>query len=171
MNGWMDAVAWSVAAGIGATAVMDALAWLQRALLDMPAPDYALVGRWLGHMAHRRWRHASIAKAPSVTAERAIGWTAHYLTGIAFAMLLRGACGLPWVRDPTPGPALAFGLATVVLPFLVMQPAMGLGVAAARTPDPAARRRRSLLAHLSFGLGLYVAAQAWARVAEILASG
>lgn len=171
MSGAMSPILWSVATGIGATVFMDALGWLQCVSLGTPAPDYALVGRWLGHLAQGRWRHASIAKASAVSAERAIGWTVHYLTGISFAALLRGLCGAAWVRDPTPLPALAVGLGTVALPFLVMQPAMGLGVAASRTSEPAVRRRRSLLAHLLFGLGLYVAAQAVARVGGMLASG
>ena len=54
-----------------------------------------------------------------------------------------------------PGPAAQLGLGTVVAPFLVMQPAMGAGVAASRTPNPAAARLQSLVTHAVFGLGLY----------------
>ncbi|RQS74506.1 DUF2938 family protein [Burkholderia sp. Bp8963] len=34
----------------------------------------------------------------------------------------------------------------------------GFGIAAARTPQPAVVRRRSIVSHLSYGLGLYLAA-------------
>ena len=36
-----------------------------------------------------------------------------------------------------------------------MQPGMGAGIAASRTPRPAAARVQSLLTHAIFGLGLY----------------
>jgi hypothetical protein len=68
------------------------------------------------------------------------------------------------VQQPTLAPALAVGLGTVVAPFLVMQPAMGAGVAAGRTPNPAAARLQSLVTHAVFGLGLYAGAwltRAW----------
>ncbi|WP_235801347.1 DUF2938 family protein [Yersinia pekkanenii] len=34
---------------------------------------------------------------------------------------------------------------------------MGAGIAAVKTPQPTIARRRSLIAHASFGVGLYVA--------------
>ena len=61
---------------------------------------------------------------------------------------------------PTLGPALAVGIGTVAAPFFLMQPGMGAGIAASRTPRPNAARLQSLLTHAVFGLGLYVAA--WA---------
>lgn len=53
---------------------------------------------------------------------------------------------------------LALGVATVAAPWLLMQPAMGAGIAASRTPSPAKNRVRSLVNHAVFGLGLYLAA-------------
>jgi len=57
-------------------------------------------------------------------------------------------------------PALCFGIGTVVLPFFVMQPAMGAGVASSRTPTPVLNVLKSLANHTVFGLGLYAAALA-----------
>ena len=148
----------SILIGAGATAAMDAWTLARRRLLGVPAPDYGLVGRWLGHMPRGRFRHPSIAAATPVRGERALGWAAHYATGVVFAGLLLAACGLEWARDPTPGPALAVGLATVAAPFLLMQPGMGAGIAARRTPRPGVARIQSLVTHAIFGLGLYGAA-------------
>jgi hypothetical protein len=39
-----------------------------------------------------------------------------------------------------------------------MQPGLGLGIAASRTPQPNVARLRSLATHAVFGLGLYAAA-------------
>ena len=129
---------------------------------------YYAVGGGLGHLTRGRVHHEAITRAVPVPAERIIGWAAHYLTGIVFAALPAVVWGEAWMRDPTPGPALAVGLATLALPFLVMQPAMGLGIAASRTPDPALRRRRSLVAHVCYGVGLYVASEAWAHIARAI---
>lgn len=143
--------------GVGATAVMDLWGIARKPLLGIAAPDYGLVGRWLAHMAHGRFRHASIATSPPVRGERLIGWAAHYLIGIVFAAVLIGIWGLAWVQHPTIGPALIVGIATVAAPFLLMQPGMGAGIAASRTPRPAAARLQSLITHAVFGLGLYAA--------------
>jgi hypothetical protein len=53
---------------------------------------------------------------------------------------------------------------TVAAPFFILQPALGLGIAASRTPSPARARLRSLISHLVFGFGLYLAAEAASRI-------
>lgn len=143
--------------GVAATATMDALALALNRTVGTTAPNYRLVGRWIAHMPSGRFRHSSIGSSATMPAENLIGWTTHYLVGIAFAGLLLAICGVDWIRAPTPGPAFAVGIATVAAPFALMQPAMGLGFASSRTAHPAAARSRSLLNHALFGLGLYVA--------------
>jgi hypothetical protein len=143
--------------GTGATALTDLWVIVRERLLDIPRPNFGHVGRWIGHMARGRVCHRSITAAPPVRGEVAIGWSAHYLIGVGFSFLLPAIWGSEWMRHPTPGPALMVGLATVAAPFFVMQPAMGAGIAASRTPRPAAARIQSLLMHAVFGLGLYAA--------------
>lgn len=109
-------------------------------------------------IARGRFRHERIATAEPVRGERAIGWTAHYLIGIVFAGALLAICGLAWARQPTLAPALTLGIATVAAPFLLMQPGMGAGIAASRTPRPNSARLQSLITHAISGLGLYAAA-------------
>ena len=145
--------------GAGATLATDLWAIARRKLLGVPAPDYGLVGRWFGHMARRRFRHERIMAAPPVRGEHWIGWIAHYLIGVVFAGVLVAVCGSAWVRKPTILPAIALGIATVAAPFLLMQPGMGAGIAASRTPRPNAARLQSLITHTIFGFGLYAAAQ------------
>lgn len=155
-----QALGYSVSAlfiGIGATAFMDAVAVVRKRLFEVPAADYGLVGRWLAHLPRGRFRHDAIAKSPPVRGERLIGWTAHYAIGVAFASLLLAIWGLDWVCRPTIAPALIVGIGSVAAPFFLMQPGMGAGLAASRTPNPSAARFRSLATHTIFGLGLYVA--------------
>jgi len=153
----MDFLMCALLTGAGATAVTDFWAVARKRLFGVPAPNYGLVGRWLAYIPRGRLRHDSIAAARPVNGERLIGWTAHYLIGISFAAILLGIWGLEWLRQPTLAPALAVGIGTVAAPFLLMQPGMGAGIAASRTPRPAAARLQSLITHAIFGLGLYAA--------------
>jgi hypothetical protein len=155
----MNHLLFTLLIGVGATAVMDLWGLARKPLLGIAPPDYALVGRWIAHMSHGQFRHDSIAASAPVRGEHIIGWTAHYLTGIAFAAMLVGIWGPAWVRQPTLGPALAVGIGTVAAPFLLMQPGMGAGIAGSRTPRPGAVRLQSLITHAVFGLGLYMAGQ------------
>ena len=156
----MENVASIVLAGVGATALTDGWAWLRQRLFAVPPPDFGLVGRWLAHMRSGRLRHDRIAAAPPVPGERALGWSAHYLIGIAYAFALLAIWGLEWARQPTPGPALIVGIVSVLAPFLLMQPGMGAGFFASRAPNPAVARIRSLTIHAVFGVSLYLAALA-----------
>jgi hypothetical protein len=160
----MEMVVRAVLVGVGATLVMDAWAILLRRGFGVRSLDYAMVGRWLGHMPAGRFAHASIAAAPAIPAERIIGWGAHYAIGVLFAALLLAACGAEWLRRPTLAPALIAGILTMAAPFFIMQPGMGLGVAASKAPKPNVARARSLATHIVFGTGLYASAWVLARL-------
>lgn len=153
----LPAVWQAVLVGIGATALMDLwLLMIKRA--GVPTLDFALLGRWVGHLMRGQVAHDAIRRAPPIVAELGLGWLTHYLVGIAFAIVLVVLQGASWLDQPTLLPALAWGLATVSVPLFVMQPAMGAGVASSRTPTPLMNCLRSVVNHAVFGLGLYVSA-------------
>lgn len=158
MNSGLDFALRAIVIGVGATAVMDLWALFLRRAFSIPSLDYAWVGRWIGHFRNGRFAHANIGQAATVPGEAILGWGAHYAIGIAFAGLLLTLAGIDWAQSPTPLPPIAFGVLTVVIPFFLMQPAFGFGIAASRTPKPAIARQRSLMAHFSFGVGLYLSA-------------
>jgi hypothetical protein len=148
-----------VATGGIATLVMDIASLTLKRIGFFDSPDYRLVGRWIGHIfVTRSFAHKSIARASRIPFEMEIGWSVHYATGIAFAGALIAIIGLQWLQTPTLAPALLTGLATIFFPLFVMQPAFGVGVAARLSSNPRKALLRSLLNHLSFGLGLYLAA-------------
>lgn len=149
----------SVLLGLGATATMDASAEVVRRTTGVEPLDYRLLARWIGHMGRGRFTHASIADADPVSGEARLGIVVHYSIGIGFAALLL-AWRPGWAERPTLGPAMAMGLGSIAAPWLVMQPAFGLGVAAAKTPDPTAVRLRNLRTHATYGLGLYLTGRA-----------
>ncbi len=158
MNTLLEIAVRGAILGIAGSALMDAWGLLLRRGFGIPTLDYAMLGRWIGHMARGRFFHIRIAAAAPVPFERPLGYIAHYGIGIAFAGLLLLVVGLDWARDPTLWPALVVGLGTIVAPWFVMQPGMGAGVAGSRTPKPNATRLRNLATHAVYGIGLYVAA-------------
>ncbi|MGC3982973.1 MAG: DUF2938 family protein [Steroidobacteraceae bacterium] len=152
MNYWA-----CVVMGVVATAITDMGMLVRKRWLNIVLPNYALVGRWVAYMARGIFRHRAIVAARTIEGERIVGWVVHYLTGIVFAAVLLGIFGNTWLQTPRLMPALMVGVGTVSAPFLLMQPAMGLGVAASRATNPTAARMQSLATHVLFGFGLYVA--------------
>lgn len=153
-EGW-EILLRTVLMGVGATVGLDLWNESLRRFYGIPSLNEGLLGRWIGHFPQGRFVHANMAQATPVRGERIIGWSAHYLIGITFAALLLGMAGLDWARHPTPLPALVVGLVTVAAPFFIMQPSMGLGIAASKTPKPNVARLKSLASHTIYGIGLY----------------
>ena len=140
--------------GIGATLLIDLLGFVL-GLFNIKSLDYRLVGRWLANLPHGIYFHKNIVNTAPVHGELFLGWTAHYLTGIAFAFLLFFLFGKEWLDDPAFLPALLVGIVTIVAPFFIMQPAFGFGIASSDLPQPNIRRLKSLLTHTVYGAGLY----------------
>ena len=157
---WIDALA----IGVGATAVMDVWAVALKRFWCIPSLNYAMVGRWLGHLPRGTFSHTAIGQAAPVRDEAVLGWTAHYAIGVLFAAVLLALAGQEWVEAPTFAPALLAGVLSVAAPFCILQPGMGAGLAASKTPRPNAARVRSLMAHTAFGIGLYLAALLWSTI-------
>ena len=148
----------AIAIGIGATVVMDLWNLFLKHTFGIPSLNYCLLGRWVSHMSAGAFRHASINAAPEKPLECTVGWIAHYTIGVVFALVFVGFTSGDWLARPTLLPALLYGIGTVVFPFFIMQPSLGLGIAAWRTPNPAQARLKSLMTHTIFGLGLYLCA-------------
>lgn len=148
----------AIVVGLGATLVMDLWNLFLKRVFGIPSLNYCLLGRWIRHMPDGTFRHASIGAAPRKKFECAIGWIAHYSIGIAFAVAFVVLASQDWLVHPTILPALLYGIATVVFPFFILQPSLGLGIASSRAPNPARARLKSLVTHTVFGLGLYLCA-------------
>jgi hypothetical protein len=148
----------AIVVGLGATLFMDVWALLLKHVFGVPSANYCLVGRWLRHMPEGTFMHASIAAASNKRSECTVGWIAHYVIGTVYALVLVALVSGSWLARPTLLPAMLFGVGSVLVPYLIMQPSFGLGIAASRTPRPMQARLRSLMAHAAFGVGLYVCA-------------
>ena len=158
MNLEANDVLGAIAIGIGATLVMDLWNLLLKRAFSILSLNYCLLGRWLCHMPEGRFRHASITAAYQKPFECTVGWIAHYTIGVVLAVAFVVLASGEWLAQPTLLPALLYGIGTVVFPFFLMQPSLGLGIAASRTPNPTQARLKSLATHTVFGVGLYLCA-------------
>ncbi len=145
-----------VVMGVVATVAIDL--WL--AVLDkgfkLPVTNWAMVGRWVGHLPGGKLIHSPIESSVEIRHEHALGWAFHYVTGIVYAFLYL-AIVLSFIEgEPTLLSAMLFGLITVVVPWFVLQPGLGLGYFARLTPKPNVIRVMSLSVHAIFGVSLYI---------------
>ena len=144
--------------GLGATLTFDLWGLFLKHTFKSAPSNICLVGRWLRHMPEGTFIHANILAAPRKRAECTVGWIAHYTIGVMFASVFVALVGNNWLQQPTLMPAIVFGVVTLLAPFCILQPAFGLGFAAAKTSKPTQARVRSLMNHTAFGVGLYLSA-------------
>jgi hypothetical protein len=154
----------AVLIGLGATLFIDLWALFLRRAFSVRSLDYCLLGRWVLYMPQGTIVHDNIAATPAKPHECKVGWTAHYLIGTGLGLVFVLLASEAWLARPTLLPALAFGIATVLVPFLTLQPSFGLGIAASKTPHPNMARLKSLMTHTVFGVGLYAWAYLLSRV-------
>ncbi len=162
MDTRIELIVRAVVVGVGATLLMDLWALVLKQF-GVPSLNFAFLGRFIGHLPEGRLMHESIASAAPVRGELLLGWSAHYLTGVTFSTLLLATFGLEWARSPTLLPALFIGIVTVAAPLLLLQPALGAGIASTKTATPLFSSLKSLATHTVYGFGLYLTASvtAW----------
>ena len=156
MNNLTLSLSSAVLMGLGATLTLDLWASFLKHAFKIAPSNFCLVGRWVRYMPEGTFSHSNIGSTPQKRAECAVGWIAHYLIGVTFAIAFVLLAGNNWFQRPRLIPAVVFGAATVLAPFLIMQPALGLGIAAAKTANPPQARLRSMMNHMVFGMGLYL---------------
>lgn len=98
------------------------------------------------------------------------GWGEAYRLGISLpdrdrfcfcpSATERRRLGAVWLDAPSLTLGLLAGGLTLFAPFIILQPALGFGIAASQTPRPSLARLLSVLTHLAWGFGLYIAALA-----------
>jgi hypothetical protein len=145
----------TVIVGIGSTLTFDLWAQFLKHTFKIRPSNICLVGRWLCYLPEGKFVHTNILSSPHKNGECSVGWFAHYMTGISFSLLFIVIVGAKWLQQPSPVSAIIFGAVTVIAPLFIMQPALGFGFAASKSPNPMQARFRSLMNHTAFGAGLY----------------
>ncbi|HIM69965.1 MAG TPA: DUF2938 family protein [Gammaproteobacteria bacterium] len=152
----MDSLIYIFLAGVFATAAIDIWAEFLGKVFKLPVTNWSMVGRWFGHMPRGKFIHDQIKNAAPITGEKIIGWSAHYIIGVIYAAFFFLVIVPVLGGQPSLGMGLAFGLATIFFPWLVMQPGLGLGVFARRVEKPNVIRMINLSIHTIFGVSLYL---------------
>lgn len=119
--------------------------------------NIALVGRWFMGLTRGQLGHADILESTPVPGEVAMGWAFHLLVGgggvaLLYPALLHGA-GIALPASHLLG-GLLFGLATSLLPWLILLPAFGWGWFGRRGPRGSNAVLASLVSHLPYGFGV-----------------
>ena len=143
--------------GVLGTLAMDIWA-LVLGLFGGARPNWAMPGRWLGHVARGRVFHDDIAAAEPVPNERALGWALHYGVGVIYGVVFVAVAGRAWVEDPSFLPLWIFSILTIAAGWFLLLPGLGLGWAAAKTPNPWKVRAMGLVAHTVFAVGMWAGA-------------
>ena len=76
--------------GLSATLTTDLWALFLKHAFGMASPNYCLIGRWLRYMPEGIFKHSNLGSVPAKTAECTLGWIAHYMIGILFAIAFVG---------------------------------------------------------------------------------
>ena len=151
----MQLIIQSVFIGIFATIAIDIYALILKHGLKQTTTDWGMVGRWFAYMPDGQLVHRPISQSSAVKNEKLIGWSAHYIIGITYGWVYLMFVDKVLETSPTPGSALVFGLVTVLAPWLIMQPGLGMGLFARRVPNPWIKRITSLSVHALFGVALF----------------
>lgn len=157
----------AVVIGSIATLVMDVWGKLRARWFGVKGLDYGWVGRWFLALPTGTFVHNPAHDSPINGAERALGWALHYAIGMVFALVLLALTLEEGPRPPSVMEALLMGAITVLAPYLILQPALGAGVFASRSPSPWRMRKQALLNHLVFGFGLFLGGWIWAQLPEL----
>lgn len=156
----MPMKSWQVLlAGVIATVSMDVLTAIAIRLRLIAPLSPNVVGRWFASVARAHPVHEDIARAAPGSHELALAVPGHYAIGMFLtALFVLAAHRIGWQGKTLP-PALVFGACTSVFPWLLMFPAMGYGFFGAHGPAGTRLFVSSLVSHIFFGLGLWVAAR------------
>lgn len=160
---WLQAIIM----GVTATVAIDLWALVLKHGLKLPTTNWAMVGRWFAYLPRGVFVHHPISASAPIPNELAVGWIAHYVTGIAYAAIYL-ALVTGFSTTPTLATAIVFGVVTVTAAWFILQPGLGVGVFASRAPRPNVIRLINLSVHTLFGAALYFG---WELAAGVLPTG
>jgi len=141
--------------GIFATVIMDVWATFSNRVLKFPRTNWAMVGRWLGHIPKGKFVHNPVGDSSEIRYENVLGWSFHYFIGIVYATFYVAMVMWGFEGSASLTTAWFFGLVTIISPWFILQPALGLGVCAVKAPKPNIVRLQNFAIHSIFGIALY----------------
>lgn len=145
-----------IVVGVIATATLDIWQQIYRMLTGMPITNWAMIGRWAAYIPNGQFVQQNIGETPAVPNEKALGWIVHYAVGIGYAVVYLFLMWFIFQSPPDFISAMIFGAISVSVTWFMMEPILGAGMMASKTPKPPAVMTQDFTSHLSFGFGLFL---------------
>ena len=152
----MNILIYTIILGVIATFIMDVITWIKYYLFKTSSFDYALLGRWFLSLNNLQFFYNNITQATSQKYERATGWLLHYVIGVILCFIYIQINSTTTHLDSFIS-SIVFGFATTFIPLTIMQPILGFVFFANKTPAQWKNIKNSVIAHLNFGVGLFIA--------------
>jgi hypothetical protein len=155
---WAHFLFRSLMAGLAAATAADAGRTLYQLATGFPPVNWSVSGRWFLMVLSGQPYVPNIGAAPTLPNELLAGHIAYYTISILFAAVYLLALSQIFKRKPSVRNGLLFGWITMIFPFFVQMPAMGMGILASNTATPVLIMLRTVVHHSSFGIGLALGA-------------
>ena len=152
----MDLIGTGVVAGVLGTLAMDSVNLLLARAGLISKIDAPTIGRMAAGWVRGRFRYGHPSQMAPIANERFWGVAAHYAIGVSLAIPFVLGWALVVGGPPSPGWAVAYGVATTGASWFLVYPSMGFGVFGRRSPDGLKGVLSPLANHLSYGVGLAV---------------
>ena len=152
----IQVVLFSIVIGVIATICMDVWQVFLRIVARIPSTDWRTVARWFGYMLQGKFVHEHIENTLPIKNELPLGWFAHYAVGITYSFIFLLMSYYGGYFEPVLASTLAFGLITLVIPWFIVQPAVGMGLMASKAEKTPLVIAYNVLSHTAFGLGMYL---------------
>ena len=121
--------------GVVAAAVLDIWQQIYRILFGTPITNWGMIGRWAAYIPKGQLVHENIGKTPAVPHEMALGWVVHYLVGIGYAVVYLFLMDVVIGTPPGFVSAMIFGIVSVSVTWFIIEPMLGAGFMASKTPN------------------------------------
>lgn len=144
--------------GLFATFSMDLWGLALQFTLHIPHPTYAPIGRLISDIFNLHNYFANTSSKHALFIQERLGWYAHIAMGLFYAALFMIIKFKVLNAKPRFLSCLFFAWVMIFVPFLIEQPALGLGFAASHMTHPDIKRFMTLSYHTVFGIGLFIGA-------------
>ena len=150
---------WSIVGGLVGTSLMDIVGTYATKKLKIRWGGWggnAALGRWVLGIFDGHFVHKNIAGSNPIRNEVLVGWAFHYFTGSIVALTYPPfylAFNVP-IQGNHIVYSLLWGLATVLIPWLILFPGFGWGFFGVRAPSNVRSFISPMVEHLFYGLGL-----------------
>ncbi len=146
-----------IAAGIISTMVMDIGGALLRTSGFTAGAPPELIGKWIESAIGGQVFVDDIRSSPDSHVPISKFLMYHYIIGISLTFLFYFIISLLKIKPMPLWVPLLYGLATTLIPALLMYPGMGFGTFGSKGPAEYLLLRTALLNHFLFGIGLTLA--------------